>query len=177
MVSILRSASCPSAKAVQSSSAQWALKQLTTQPPTAARHIASAPTLCRNHSTHKLLKSSVRFQQGTNSRAGLSSLNTSHNTLSSSAHRAAGSGVTLNQLAAAPGLRNEATFGRALSTSLHKPFFGWGSWALVGFVRVKSARGESRGVSTQAAAREFVIKGKEAFWTIKSLTSTGQVRA
>jgi hypothetical protein len=177
MVSILRSASCPSAKAVRSSSAQWALKQLTTQPPTAARHIASAPALGRNHSAQKPLKSSVRFQQGTNSRGGLSSLDTSHKTLSSSAHQAAKSGVTSNPLAAAPGLRIEATFGRALSTTLHKPFFGRGSWALVGFVRVKSAsaRGQSRGVATQAAAREFVIRGEKAFWRIKSFASTEQV--
>lgn len=171
MVSILRSASCPSAKAVQSSSAQWALKQLTTQPPIAARHIVSAPALGRNHSTQKPLKSIVRSQQGTNSRGGLSSLNTSHNILSSSAPK---SGVTLNPLAAAPGLRIEATFGRALSTSSHKPFFGWGSWALVGFVRVKSAsaRGQSRGFATQAAAQEFVIRGKEAFWRFKSFVTT-----
>ncbi|GAQ77897.1 photolyase/cryptochrome dash [Klebsormidium nitens] len=159
MVSILRSASCPTAKAVSNCSAKWALRQLAPAQPIIARHV-SKPARLNLHPTFTPARSSVR---GIPQPSGPSF---PHRRAEGS-FRSRAAQFKSNQVG-----EGFASFGSLGATSnletvstpsLPSSFRGsplQGSWTLVGFVRVRSAGGhrQGRGFCTQAAAREFVIK-------------------
>lgn len=161
MVSILRSASCPTAKAVSNSSAQWALRQLAPAQPTVARHISQTPR-SKINPTLTPARNSIR---GIVQPSGPWSHTQAEGSFRSSAARS-------SSVQARTGFRSLGSVGatsnpeKVSTPSLSSSFSGLplrGPWTLVGFLRVKNAGGrcKRRGFSVNAAGREFVIKGEE----------------